>query len=283
MKAPQLRLGMPDHAFHLREKVPPQWNGPRGCCWALHYLWEPGLVPPEWGHQEEGALGLSDPPDDLRYQGSRGKSVQVGTGPIVGQSVPLQSRSMLGNESCLLRWRDWSLPSRRLTRFFEPFEDVAPILPGLHCLWTAYLRQCSICPAHEPPFTRGVLSVPKKGGDGPSCKESVTWDHLGGWCKTPQLYGPTGLRRGAPSRPVGSFSGLRKPPTSLGSWYAGIAPGLTRSLTPDCPPTGRPNPSWMRLLWLPSSWRSALTSFLSETSERSSRGPQLWHSGGRSW
>ncbi len=91
------------------------------------------------------------------------------------------SRSILGSESCLLRKRGRSLPSRRLSRSLEPFEGVASILPGRPCLWTTCPRQGSICPAHEPPLTRGVLSVPKRWGDEPSYKECVTWDCLGYW------------------------------------------------------------------------------------------------------
>ncbi len=124
---------------------------------------------------------------------------------------------------------------------------------------------------------------PKKGGDKPSCKECVTWGCLGDWCKPPPSCCPTGPRRGALLRLEGRFSGLRKPPTSLGSWYAGVSLRLTRSRTPDCPPTGRPNQSWTHPLWLLSFWRSGLTSFLFETGERSSRGPQPWYSSGLPW
>ncbi len=106
------------------------------------------------------------------------------------------SRSMLGSESCLLRQRGRPLPSRRLTRSLEPSEGVAPIRLGLHCLWAACPHQGSICPAHEPPLTRGVLSVPKRGGDEPSCKECVTWDRLGDWYKPPPSCCLTGPRRG---------------------------------------------------------------------------------------
>ncbi len=91
------------------------------------------------------------------------------------------SRSMLGSESCLWGKEVDLCPPEDCPDLLNRLRGVAPILPGRPCLWTTCPRQDSICPAYEPPLTRGVLSVPKRGGDEPSYKECVTWDCLGYW------------------------------------------------------------------------------------------------------